>query len=108
MGEMLQCGNGSNNTSLLEGKINDHKVNVLIDTGADLSVLSQEMYSKLNTNKELIIDDSEIPSVKTVSGDNIVLQGAVEIPQYQAPNPIFIGSLQHLLDMRLQWFGFFA
>ncbi|CAC5404338.1 unnamed protein product [Mytilus coruscus] len=64
------------NTSIID--INGRKTHALIDTGAEITCCSFDFYSKLTLSDKL--SQSDIPSIKGVSGHRLQVLGKVNLP----------------------------
>ncbi|CAG2199339.1 unnamed protein product [Mytilus edulis] len=64
------------NTSIID--INGRKTHALIDTGAEITCCSFDFYSKLALSDKL--SQSDIPSIKGVSGHRLQVLGKVNLP----------------------------
>ena len=64
----------------VKGEALGFTVNCLVDTGAAISVISTEFLHKSHEGRKLKLKDSQIKTVNTVSGEQLVVLGQVSVP----------------------------
>ena len=71
----------TDNAVHVDVELDGHKVNMQVDTGATVSIISEVLYNKVFKNHPL---DPTTMSLKTYSGDKLALRGQFEVPvQYE-------------------------
>ncbi|KAL9951078.1 hypothetical protein ACROYT_G043674 [Oculina patagonica] len=62
------------------GDIEGHSIELLVDTGACVSAMAEQVVKKIYGHRPARMTDGFVPSVKTINGERVPILGKIEVP----------------------------